>query len=126
MSAISNALKKLAEQKNQIWHFSIENPDEVNNQAKFASNIKWGQLNPETNSIGWNGDPQCTWQDVESLYLLAKKEIEDAQYKYMRSPEYPQLTELADAIYWQAKGDNSKMTAYIAKVDAIKAKYPKP
>ena len=38
----------------------------------------------------------------------------------MRAPAYPPITDLADAIYWQAKGDNTKMDAYIAKCDAVK------
>jgi len=42
-----------------------------------------------------------------------------------RAADYPPLTDLADALYWQARGDASKMDAYVAKVDAVKAKYPK-
>ena len=40
--------------------------------------------------------------------------------------EYPPMTDLADALYWQSKGDESKMTAYLAAVEAVKLKYPKP
>jgi hypothetical protein len=43
----------------------------------------------------------------------------------MRQPEYPPLGDLADAIYWQNEGDSSKMTAYLAAVEAVKVKYPK-
>ena len=46
-------------------------------------------------------------------------------YKDKRAAEYPPLTELADALYHQQNGDDSKMTAYLAKVDAVKQKYPK-
>jgi hypothetical protein len=54
---------------------------------------------------------------------LAKQEAE--RYKELRAPEYPPLTDLADAIYWQSQGDNSKMEAYMAAVEAVKQKYPK-
>jgi hypothetical protein len=54
---------------------------------------------------------------------LAKQEAE--RYKEQRAPEYPPLTDLADAIYWQSQGDNSKIEAYFAAIDAVKAKYPK-
>ena len=47
------------------------------------------------------------------------------EYQELRAPEYPSVTELADAIYWQSQGDNSKMTAYLASVQAVKEKYPK-
>jgi hypothetical protein len=46
-------------------------------------------------------------------------------YRALRTKEYPPLTDLADAIYWQAKGDASKMAAYLAKCDAVKQRYPK-
>jgi len=35
------------------------------------------------------------------------------------------LSDFVDAMYWQARGDDTKMTAYLAAVDAVKAKYPK-
>lgn len=49
-----------------------------------------------------------------------------ADYREKRRAEYPPLTELADALYWQQNGDTSKIEAYLAKVAAVKAKYPKP
>lgn len=47
------------------------------------------------------------------------------EYQRLRQPEYPTLDKLADAIYWQQQGDNSKMEAYLALVDEVKNKYPK-
>lgn len=43
----------------------------------------------------------------------------------LRAAAYPPITDLADAIYWQSQGDNSKMEAYNAAVAAIKVQYPK-
>lgn len=48
------------------------------------------------------------------------------QYQRDRQPEYPSLAEFADAYYWSQKGDDTKMTAYVAACDAVKTKYPKP
>ncbi|WP_025915792.1 hypothetical protein [Herminiimonas sp. CN] len=42
-----------------------------------------------------------------------------------RAKNYPPLTDLADALYWQAQGDASKMQAYLSKCEAVKAQYPK-
>jgi hypothetical protein len=47
-------------------------------------------------------------------------------YKELRRFEYPSAAELGDALYWQSKGDRSHMDAYVAAVEAVKAKYPKP
>ena len=46
-------------------------------------------------------------------------------YKLLRKEEYPPLGDLADALYWQSKGDNSKMDEYLAKCEAVKVMYPK-
>jgi hypothetical protein len=47
-------------------------------------------------------------------------------YVKRRTQEYPDLAELADALYWESKGDKTKMIAYIAKCDKVKTKFPKP
>jgi hypothetical protein len=47
-------------------------------------------------------------------------------YAELRRREYPPLSELADAIYWQENGDKEPMKAYIKKCTAVKDKYPKP
>ena len=51
--------------------------------------------------------------------------VDPNAYKYKREREYPPLTELADALYHQSKGDETKLTAYLAKCEAVKQKYPK-
>jgi len=48
-----------------------------------------------------------------------------ADYREMRATEYPPITDFIDALYWQARGDNGLMLAYLAKCDHVKAKYPK-
>lgn len=51
--------------------------------------------------------------------------IDANAYKGLRQKEYPPLTDLADALYHQSKGDETKLTAYLAKCEAVKQKYPK-
>ena len=51
--------------------------------------------------------------------------IDAHAYITKRAPEYPPLTDLADALYHQSKGDETKLTAYLAKCEAVKQKYPK-
>lgn len=46
-------------------------------------------------------------------------------YRKLRAGEYPDLAELADAMYWASQGDDSKLQAYYVKVKATKHKYPK-
>jgi hypothetical protein len=58
---------------------------------------------------------------------LARLKALDKSTEYLRKreKEYPPLTELADALYHQQNGDDTKMTAYLAKCEAVKQKYPK-
>lgn len=50
--------------------------------------------------------------------------VESVQEK--RSLLYPSLTDLADAMYWNSKGDDSKLTAYYAACEKVKTDNPKP
>lgn len=54
-----------------------------------------------------------------------KARDEEREVRYARKAEYPRLEELADAIYWESKGDKTKMKEYLAKVEAVKVKHPK-
>ena len=68
--------------------------------------------------------------EIDESLVLAEtsrlfQEQKSTEYQRKREKEYPPLTELADALYHQQNGDDSKMTAYLAKVEAVKQKYPK-
>ena len=47
-------------------------------------------------------------------------------YKATRKALYPEIGELADALYWNSKGDSSKLTAYYAACEKVKSDNPKP
>lgn len=66
--------------------------------------------------------------DLNAVEIESKRLLDQAklfEYRRQRQPEYPPLQDLADALYWQSKGDNSKMEAYVAACEAVKQKYPK-
>lgn len=50
----------------------------------------------------------------------------EATYDQLRAAAYPPLSDFADALYWQAHGKPEKMEVYLAAVEAVKARYPKP
>lgn len=43
----------------------------------------------------------------------------------LRKNAYPPLEDLADAVYWQSRGDDTKMQKYMARVEAVKRQFPK-
>lgn len=71
-------------------------------------------------------DPQPTAAEIEAEITRLQSEYEAKEYQRQRQPEYPSLAELADAMYWSSKGDNTKLEEYYAACEAVKAKYPKP
>ena len=52
--------------------------------------------------------------------------INAEQYKKTRKVLYPDIREFADAMYWNSKGDPSKLTAYYAACEKVKTDNPKP
>ena len=79
------------------------------------SNLQW--LGPD--------DQYPKKADVEAEKVRLQALADAAKYRRQRAKEYPSWEMLADAIYHQAKGDDTKMTAYVAAISAIKQKYPK-
>jgi hypothetical protein len=80
-----------------------------------ATNLEW--YSPEL--------PIPSKEQIEQAIIQVKAQEEANKHQYLRFKEYPPLADLADAIYWQSEGDSTKMTAYLAAVDAVKLKYPK-
>tara|TARA_Y100000004_G_C8682677_1_gene314034 strand:+ start:272 stop:577 length:306 start_codon:yes stop_codon:yes gene_type:complete len=56
---------------------------------------------------------------IDSDYLKVK-------YKDDRQPLYPSLGDFADAMYWNSKGDSTKLEAYYAACEKVKTDNPKP
>ena len=62
----------------------------------------------------------------DAKVAAARAELDLLKYKETRQPLYPPLADLADAMYWNSKGDSSKLTAYYAACEKVKTDNPKP
>jgi hypothetical protein len=62
---------------------------------------------------------------LEAEIVRLEAEWESTEYQRLRKQQYPSWEVLADAVYWQEKGDSTKMAAYLASVEAVKVAYPK-
>jgi len=82
-------------------------------------------------------DDSGAYDKDNKLVSLEKSKIDAARaeldsdyakvkYKDDRKPLYPPLEDFADAMYWNSKGDSSKLTAYYAACEKVKADNPKP
>ena len=64
--------------------------------------------------------------NIDSARVTLNSEAAAVAYQSVRQPLYPSLGEFADAMYWNSKGDSSKLTAYYAACEKVKTDNPKP
>jgi hypothetical protein len=88
---------------------------------------QWSWSGNQYSGLNWldNEQEKPTIQEINSEIERLKQEKLNTYYQTVRAPEYPPLSEFADAMFWQSQGDDSKMTAYLAACEAVKQKYPK-
>ena len=63
---------------------------------------------------------------VQSDIDAARVELDKLKYKDTRQLLYPSLGDFADAMYWNSKGDSTKLEAYYAACEKVKTDNPKP
>ena len=63
---------------------------------------------------------------VQSNVDVARVERDKLNYQLERQLLYPPLEDFADAMYWNSKGDSSKLTAYYTACEKVKTDNPKP
>ncbi len=63
---------------------------------------------------------------IDSARTTLDAEAAAIAYQSTRQPLYPSLGDFADAMYWNSKGDSSKLTAYYAACEKVKTDNPKP
>jgi len=119
-------------------------PEEMLEQQK--GNIIAAKVNPATQYIAngtlcdytvaelmekTNMQPGWTWKMPERVAIDTRTDEQRAKDNLSvilnaRRIAYPDYATFADAMYWSARGDQSKLTAYYNKIDAVKAANPKP
>ncbi len=63
---------------------------------------------------------------IDAARATLDSDYAKVKYKDDRKPLYPPLEDFADAMYWNSKGDSSKLTAYYAACEKVKTDNPKP
>jgi len=64
--------------------------------------------------------------NIDAARVTLDTEAAAIAYQSIRQPLYPSLGDFADAMYWNSKGDSSKLTAYYAACEKVKTDNPKP
>tara|TARA_R100001163_G_scaffold52331_1_gene39697 strand:+ start:58 stop:369 length:312 start_codon:yes stop_codon:yes gene_type:complete len=63
---------------------------------------------------------------IDTARATIDSDYAKVKYKDDRKPLYPQLEDFADAMYWNSKGDSTKLEAYYAACEKVKTDNPKP
>ena len=63
---------------------------------------------------------------IDAARVTLDAEAAAIAYQSTRQPLYPSLGDFADAMYWNSKGDSSKLEAYYAACEKVKTDNPKP
>ena len=64
--------------------------------------------------------------DIDAARVTLDAEADAIAHQSIRQPLYPSLGDFADAMYWNSKGDSSKLTTYYAACEKVKTDNPKP
>lgn len=67
-----------------------------------------------------------TQSDIDAARTTLNTEAAAIAYQSVRQPLYPSLGDFADAMYWNSKGDSTKLEAYYAACEKVKTDNPKP
>ena len=84
-------------------------------------------INDDTGAFDKDGKSVTLEQSkIDAARTTLDAEAAAIAYQSVRQPLYPSLGDFADAMYWNSKGDSSKLTAYYAACEKVKTDNPKP
>ena len=88
------------------------------------------KLYPTVTSFGIDGEVYKGFDKDGKEVTIDKTAVdtEHAKINYIdaRVGLYPSLKDFADAMYWNSKGDSTKLEAYYAACEKVKTDNPKP
>ena len=64
--------------------------------------------------------------EIDAARATLDADYAKVKYKDDRQPLYPPLEDFADAMYWNSKGDSTKLEAYYSACEKVKTDNPKP
>jgi hypothetical protein len=105
--------------------WSLDGSDKIIWEDVLVDGEPTGQTRP-VNLVWLDTKQSCpSREEIQTEVARLEAEWQAKEYQRKRETEYPDLAEFADAYYWAQKGDDSKMTAYLTKIDAVKTQFPK-
>ena len=99
----------------------------LDHEAIIKAYPEVGIVNDATGAFKEDGTQVTLVQsEIDAARATLDAEAAATAYQSTRQPLYPSLGDFADAMYWNSKGDSSKLTAYYADCEKVKSDNPKP
>jgi len=99
----------------------------LDHEAILRAYPEVGIVNDATGAFKEDGTQVTLVQsEIDAARATLDAEAAATAYQSIRQPLYPSLGDFADAMYWNSKGDSSKLTAYYAACEKVKTDNPKP
>ena len=84
-------------------------------------------INDDTGAFKADGSKiDLVQSDIDTARATIDSDYAKVKYKDDRQPLYPSLGDFADAMYWNSKGDSTKLEAYYTACEKVKTDNPKP
>ena len=111
--------------------FTTGRPDHINDWLASYRTGGWYGYTDNSNQIYANlivhdGGSKPTESEVTDGLKAMQDDFDAKEYTRKRVGEYPPLQDFADAMYWNSKGDSTKLEAYYAACEKVKSDNPKP
>tara|TARA_R100000406_G_scaffold14072_1_gene8928 strand:- start:2045 stop:2353 length:309 start_codon:yes stop_codon:yes gene_type:complete len=99
----------------------------LDHEAIYKSHSTVVSINDELGAFDEDGKSVTLDQSkIDAARVAIDSDYAKVKYKDDRKPLYPSLGEFADAMYWNSKGDSTKLEAYYAACEKVKTDNPKP
>ena len=99
----------------------------LDHEAILKAYPEVGIVNDATGAFKEDGTQVTLVQsEIDAARATLDAEAAATANQSTRQPLYPSLGDFADAMYWNSKGDSSKLTAYYAACEKVKTDNPKP
>ena len=105
-------------------------PDHINDWLAGYRNGNWYGYTDNTNQVYANlivldGGSKPTESEVNAGLKSLQDNYDAQEYVRKRVGQYPPLQDFADAMYWNSKGDSTKLEAYYGACEKVKTDNPK-
>jgi|GEM_PF-5168708 len=104
---------------------------QADRDTQYVANGVLCSYTPAELASKWNLPAGWVWKMPDRIAVDVRTDAQRAADQLnavldARRVAYPDLAVFADAMYWAARGDGSKLEHYYSAIDAIKAAHPKP